>query len=516
MALGAGRIRIVSQVFVETLLLALCATGLGLVVANWSVRQFEAETSAMLEFPYWMDTSVGLRTVVLALGLGVVCTGVACLVPALKASGPGIQGNLGRFAGRGSPIRFGVGASALLVVEVALSVGALSFGGAWTRTLLQADRSEMGIQLERYLSARLEFPQVDPTRSQADTYLDESADHIASTQRELKRRLEAEPGVRSVAVAMSGDLPGEWNSPRRVEVEGDATSEGPTAFVVAHSTVDVDFFRDLGRPILWGRDFRNGDIPDERGAHRPSAIVNTTVVDHVLDGRNPIGMRIRYLVRGTDPAPWYEIVGVVGSLALNPLNGDRDAGVYHPAGPGEMSQIGFVIDAGADPTAFTPRLRAIAAEVDPSAMVQQPMLLSERADLGALGLKYLALAPVLFSVIAILLSSAGLYALMSFTVVQRTREIGVRVALGAQPRSIGYSIVRRAAAQLGLGVALGAAISVWILAAFYEDPTGPSAQYMPLVVAGAVAGTVLIGMLACLVPTLRGLRIQPMVALTEG
>jgi hypothetical protein len=130
MALGAGRIRIVSQVFVETLLLALCATGLGLVVANWSVRQFEAETSAMLEFPYWMDTSVGLRTVVLALGLGVVCTGVACLVPALKASGPGIQGNLGRFAGRGSPIRFGVGASALLVVEVTLSVGALSFGGA--------------------------------------------------------------------------------------------------------------------------------------------------------------------------------------------------------------------------------------------------------------------------------------------------------------------------------------------------------------------------------------------------
>lgn len=289
----------------------------------------------------------------------------------------------------------------------------------------------------------------------------------------------------------------------------------PGDLLVAHSTVDVDFFRDMGRPILEGREFGSGDLPQDRGAHREAAIVNTTFVQQVLGGRNPIGRRIRY-VSGGPPTPWYEIVGVVGPLGVNSLNPRRDAGVYHPAAPGEMDQVGFIIDAGDDPAAFASRLRALAAEVDSRAMIERAVPLSELAKLERAGLQYLALAPVLLALVAVFLSAAGLYALLSFTVAQRAREIAVRVALGARPRHIGYAIGRRATLQLALGVGLGGAFSAWVLAGLAEDPTMIQAQDMTIVVLGAVAGTALIGVFACLVPTLRGLRVQPVEALAEG
>ena len=511
-ALGASRIRIVSHIFVEALVLALLATGLGLFVANWSAHQVQTLLGG--QFPYWMDLGLGLPTVLLALGLAVFCAGVASVVPALKATGRGIHRNLQRSAARVSAIRFGGGSTALIVAEVALSVGALSFGAALTRTVFQDTTGEMGIELDHYLSAQLRIPLVDPTLGQSGTYLDEFWNHVSTTQVELKRRIESEPGV--LSVAMARDLPGmEQRRGRGIEVEGDIASGSPRSVQVAEGTVDVHFFQDLGRPILEGRDFSSGDIPEQRGAHRDAVIVNTTFVEQVLGGRSPIGKRIRYVRRDRNSSPWYEIVGVVGPLGMNPLNPARDAGVYHPAGPGEIHPVGYVIEAGDDPVAFTPRLRAIAAEVDPAAMIQRAMLLSDLEDLEASTFRSLAVVVVLLSAVAILLSAAGLYALMSFTVAQRTREIGIRTALGAHARSIVSTITRRAAIQLGLGVVLGAAFSALILViASYGEILMP--QNMFLVVAGVVAGTVLVGMLACLMPTLRGLRIQPTEALREG
>ncbi len=197
------------------------------------------------------------------------------------------------------------------------------------------------------------------------------------------------------------------------------------------------------------------------------------------------------------------------------MNPARDQGVYHPRGPGEIHPVSYVIEAGDDPAAFTPRLRAIAAEVDPTAMIERPMLLSDLNDSDTFVYTSLAFVLVVLSAIAIILSAAGLYALMSFTVTQRTREIGVRTALGAHPKSIVYTIARRATLQLGLGVVLGAVFAAYILAVIAQFPE-MRPQNMPLLVAGVAAGTVLVGMLACLVPTLRGLRIQPTEALREG
>jgi hypothetical protein len=334
-------------------------------------------------------------------------------------------------------------------------------------------------------------------------------------QVELKRRLEAEPGVRALAVADAGDLPGSRNAPRRVEVEGLESTRDARGAVVAWSRVDVGFFRDLGQPLLQGRDFTLGDLPEERGSHRAPVIVNTTFVDQVLGGRNPIGRRLRYASDAAGPDAWYEIVGVVGRLGLNPVNPDLDAGVYHPAGPGEMNAVGLVIDLIDDPMDFVPRIREIAAEIDAAAMVRNPMLLSDLAEREWLGLRYLALAPVLFSLIAMFLSAAGLYAVMAFSVSQRTREIGIRAALGASRAEIVATIGRKAALQLGLGSILGWALAVPLMISVSGDPL-IKPQSPVLVVLGVTSALVGLGLLACMAPALRAARIQPTEALRDG
>lgn len=509
-ALGASRRRIVGQLFVEGLVLALLATGVGLVAGSWAIQRFEALAGPELSM---MDFGMSRRTATLALCLSVLSAGVASLVPALKATRGGFQSRLTRFVGRGSAMRFGAVSTGLIVAELALSVGLLSYGVVWTRTVLQDTSGDMGIELDRYLSARVAV--FDPTYgAEVSTYPDELASRLADLQVELKRRLEAEPGVRTVAVAQGGDLPGSRNAPRRIEVEGLETAGGSPAAVVAWSRVDVDFFRDLDQPVLQGRDFTRADLPGERGAHRVPAIVNTTFVDQVLGGRNPIGRRLRYLPAAAGSDAWYEIVGVVGPLGLNPVNPDLDAGVYHPAAAGEINAIGFVIDLD-DPTAFIPRLREIAAEVDPAAMVRDPMLLSDLAEREWVGLRYLALAPVLFALIAILLSAAGLYAVMAFSVSQRTREIGIRAALGASRASVVATIGQKAALQLGLGSLLGCVLAVPVMISVSGDPL-IKPQSPILVVLGVTSGLVGLGLLACAAPALRAARIQPTEALRDA
>jgi predicted permease len=509
-ALGASRRRIVGQFFMEGLVLALLATGVGLLAASWAVQRFEALAGP--EFSM-MDFGLNRRTVALSVCLAVLCAGVASVVPALRATGSGIHGRLTPLVGRGSAMRFGAASTTLIVAELALSVGLLSYGLVWTRTVLLDTSGEMGIDLDRYLSAQVLV--FDPTYgADVRAYPDERASQLAALQVELKRRIEAEAGVRAVAIAQAGDLPGSRNAPRRAVVEGlESTGDSPGA-VVAWSRVDVDFFRNLDQPVLQGRDFTPADLPEERGSHRVPAIVNTTFVEQVLGGRNPIGRRLRYLPDAAGPDASYEIVGVVGPLGLNPVNPDSDAGVYHPAAPGEINAIGFVVDLIDDPMDFVPRIREIAAEVDPAAMVRDPMLLSDLAEREWLGLRYLALGPVLFSIVAILLSAAGLYAVMAFSVSQRTREIGIRAALGASRASIVATIGRKAALQLGLGSLLGCALAVPVMISVSGDPlVHPKSPV--LVVLGVTSGLVSSGVLACASPAVRAARIQPTEALRD-
>jgi hypothetical protein len=286
--------------------------------------------------------------------------------------------------------------------------------------------------------------------------------------------------------------------------------------------VDPTYFDVLGAPVLAGRGFRPADL----APGSPVAIVDQGFVDQVLQGRNPIGVRVRIGAGGirpdgpgADSLPWHEIVGVVKDLGMiGAAESGRAAGLYLPATPGSDFPPQMVIHTQGDPMALVPRLRAIAGTIDPTLRLSEFQRMDQVASplLWVLGMWLRS--TLLMTAVALLLSLAGIYAVLSFTVARRTREIGVRVALGANRGRVLSAIFRRPLMQVGLGVTAGAtlialgALALSRTTQFSTWPTGLSAGQIALLVLYA-AFMLAVCLLACVVPTRRALRVEPTVAM---
>ena len=509
-ALGAGRARILSQLFIESLVLALVAAGVGLVLLQAAAT---GPDFLVAELPFWMDFEVSPRTAVLAISLAVASAVIAGVVPAFKATGMRVQSLVRRSTGSDSGIRFGMGYSALIVAEVAATAWLLAVGSSLV-PLAISKRGSSGIPGEQYLFAAIRFPGVDRTVGSADRAGGGDVEaRLAIMHREVARRLSVEPAAGQVAIASA--LPGMSHVKAYVQVEG--MPRGPDAPAPGHpvnvARVDIDYFDALDRPIVSGRAFGSGDLGEDRSA----VIVNTSFVDRVLGGRNPLGRRLRYWAPGQEPGPWsYEIVGVVPSLGMNVLNPEADQGIYHAVAPGELHPVSFAVRVGADPERFTPRLRSIVADIDAAALVQDPMPLDDVPNSDHRLIVLWTGVVLVLGGIAVVLSAACLSALMSFTVARRTRECGIRTALGARPAGIVAAIARRAFVQLAAGVLIGAALSSAMLWAFDDNVVNRGVirtSNWPLTVVVVSLSVVLVGLFACVKPALRALRIRPMEAL---
>jgi len=319
----------------------------------------------------------------------------------------------------------------------------------------------------------------------------------ASTVEELRRQLTAEPGV--TAVTFTDRLPGTQHPGARFEVEGDAAP--PTyGYEVRIASVDADFFGALDAPVLSGRGF----TPSDLASGREVAIVNASFVERVLRGRNPVGRRIRRAALDSEqaPGPWIDVVGVVRDLGIV---GTQGLGLYRPLAPGS-STVHVAVHVRGAPESLAGRLRAVASEVEPTLRAYEVGPLDEvGADLW-LESQYVSRLLAVLSGLALLLSLTAIYSVMAFTVVQRTREIGVRVALGAGRWRIVATIVRRPLVQIGLGIGAGGGLVVLAFVGLFEStPTGVEAG---LIVAYA---TLMLGvsLLACGVPARRALRLEP-------
>lgn len=498
-ALGASRMRVVTQLFTEALVFAVLAAGAGLLIADRVSIGFDWMTQAL---PYWADLRVGKDTVLQAMALAVLSAGLVSVIPALKVTGRSVQRSIQQAAAGRSGIRFGGVSSALIVMDVMLAVItigiAVGLGDALTPP---ADST--GIESDEYLYAAIRIPRIDPGGGQLDTAAFRV--RVAETQTDLVRRLEAEPGVRGVAVA--NILPGMDHVGGRVDMEEGAADEENNGLSVRRAGVDIGFFDALGQPILNGRGFDLVDLAD--GAH--TVVVNERFVEELLEGRNPLGKRVRYQPRNNqEPGPWYETVGVVGPLGMNEAVPGADAGIYHPMAPGTISPIRLAVHVGADPENLAPRLRTLVGEVDPTAIVSEAMPLDEVFSFNRFAMDWIGIGAMTLIGILIALSASGIFALMSFTVVQRTREIGIRAALGSRTGDVARTIARRSVTQLALGVLLGMPIAWRLLFELQRDLDrlqGQSPLLLPL--ASGIGAMVLIGLIACVVPTRRALRITP-------
>lgn len=503
-ALGASRGRIAMQLFAEALVLGAVAAALGLAVAagglRWALGVFE---TVVMDLPFWFSARISPRTVLYAAGLTVIAAMVAGVIPALKITGRGMQARLRQAGVGGSGPRFGRLWTGIIVTQVALTVVFVPIVIITALDIREIRTPQVGFAAREYLAARIEMDRDAPGTS-ADTSGAAFDARLLASYGELERRLAAEPGV--AAVTYAGRVPGAYHPRYPIEVEGGAAPQHKEpAHRVQRGRVGPGFFDALGAPILAGRGFQPGDA--EPGA--TAVIVNEDFVRVVLGGRNAVGRRVRY-VEGEDDdvAPrdgrWMEIVGVVRQVALT-VDPDlpHAAGIYHPIPPtGDNALYVAMRVSGGTPGDFAPRLRALALAVDPALRLYEVHPLDQAQRGLLMTYTFWVGVAAVAACIVLLLSTTGIYSLMSFTVARRTREIGIRIALGADRRRIVWGIFSRAFTQVGIGIALGTLI-LFAMAGGVQS-LGEAALLGTCVV--LMTG---VCVLACIVPTRRALAVEP-------
>jgi hypothetical protein len=372
----------------------------------------------------------------------------------------------------------------------------LAAGGVFESNRFQ-QRAE-GIGAERYLTARVGMDRED--------YGMDSAAFAARARGsfdELERRLSAEPGVEHVAFA--DRLPVMDQFKYRIEV--DTTAGTPATGLRTSTLVQVSpgFFGTFGTSVVAGRDFAPLDF---RSGH--VLIVNQSFARYVLGGRNPIGQRIRIVSGEIDRyagEEWYEVVGMVKDFGWQLPRPEEQSAMYQPRLPTASDGLNLAVRVR-DPAAFATRLRAIAADVDPTIRLTDVQLLTKVGGGEAKMNWTLTSVAWLISFIVLLLSATGIHALMSFTVARRTREIGIRAALGARPGRIVAGIFSRAFLQISAGVLAGSGLAALM-------GLGSMRQVLLLLAADGIM--LIVGLAACAVPIRRALSIDPTEALrAEG
>lgn len=505
-ALGADRMRIVAQVFVEVLVLAVVSTAVGLLLVQLLLgRLVSTVWFPTGGLPWWIDLGVTPGMVVKALLLAIVSAAVASIIPALRVTGRRMQQSIRRAGSSGAGVRLGPVSSALIVVDMAMAVAVVGLVVGISERMKDVALGQPGFPADQFLSAQITVSDASPA-VEADTLTAAARTaRVAPIQRALVERLQAEGGVRGVAIA--DVLPRMDHGFGLAEVQGGTPGDRYGAHEVDVAHVDPGFFAGLGQRILTGRDFNEGDLRGERTA----VLVNRTFAEKTLKGKNPVGQRIRYRAPADgEPGAWMEIVGVVPDLGTNLMEPQHGGlAVYHPAAPGEIYPMRVAINIGPTPTSFAPRLRELASRVDPSVIVTEPEALDEVFPSGWSMMSGMRIGWSVFVGILLVLAVSGMYTMMALSVAQRTREIGIRTALGARSSHIVTAIGRRAAIQLAIGALLGMPLAGWVyfqIQGMY-DATAPSA-YVVALVPGVIA-MLLIGLLACTVPLMRALRIVP-------
>jgi putative ABC transport system permease protein len=510
-ALGASRGRLVAQFLAEALALSTIAAVIGLVMAQqvmvWGVTTFTVVANGGELLPFWITPSLPPLSIVYGIGLAILAAAVTGILPAVKMT-RAVSSRLRETTAGGGGLSFGGIWTVIIVLQIAVT---MAFPAIMYFLRAEAHRTEaqqIGVPPERYLSARLGR---DSSMTQA---------RFEATVRRVREDLAETPGV--VRVTVADKLPFMWNGHYLIEVdEGGAAApaegEFGGSYRITTAAVEADFFAAFEAPALAGRLFVASDFA---GAPR-LVIVNQSFVEKVLGGRSAVGRRIRYrwtsgegqgapatnvLPPGSVP-PWVEIVGVVRDLGMSQEPNPNTAGVYFPLTLRTVSAVMVAARVSGEMAEATNALRAAARNADPTLRVSDVQPLSRIPENGLRTVGYVVRMLGIAGGVGIMLALSGIYAVMSFAVSRRTREIGIRVALGSSRSRVVFTILRRPLMQVAMGSALGPIL-------FFTIPIPIAVT--PAYVMGMTGYTVLmfgVCMLACLVPVRRVLRVDPIAAL---
>ncbi len=512
-ALGASRARVIAQIVTEGLVLALAAAVLALLVAQTTVRYAWARASQIVGddgLPFWVDLKLEPATVAYALLLALVAAALIGLLPALKATGASVQRGLQGITSTGGTMKFGGIWSFIVGAQVACTLLFVPAAvGIYTTARSQNQSTWAPFPRERYLTFRLKMDNEALAGEQGVPDDGQIGARRARAYEELAGRLREEPGVTQVTYGdrlptMSPD----WVA---VEMEQDgappARLQGNYEGGFAMAAVGAGYHDAFGAKIVAGRGLHTADA----GAANGPVVVNEAFMRVV--GRNPVGARVRTLQRGGERelGPWHEIVGVVTDLGmLFPADWSGAAYIYRAASAAELDPVVVAVRVAGDAAPLAPRVAALARQVDAGVHLRDIVTLD---DIVAQEQSRMVAGSVVFGsvlLVALVFSAAGLYALMAVAVARRTREIGIRIALGATPRHVLRSVFARAGRQLGGGIIAGN--SLILLLAWRADSLTADLLVTSVITSVIMAA---VGVLACAAPARRALRVQPTEALRQ-
>jgi len=499
-ALGASRARIVRQLLVESVLLA-CIGGLfGLGLAHFSVKLFDAAV-ANVGKPYWIvftfDPTVFGYFAAICLTTGIVFG----LAPALQVSRTNMNDVL-KEGGRGNAgtVRARRLTSAMVVAEIALTIVLLVGAGLMIRSFLKLYSLNIGVDTSHMLTMTVQLPNAKYSTSEQRRIFYDS----------LMGRLQAIPGMQSVTIATS--VPFDGSDGRGLEIEGRPPAKPEEAPRTSTITVSANYFEAMDVTIRRGRGLRETD-----GAPGSEVVVvNERFVTRFFPKEDILGRRIR-LVAGSaqkpEPGPWLTVVGVSPTIRQgNPRSPEPDAVVYQPyrlQSPGIMN---IIARSQVVPTSLTPLVREAVQAVDSDLPVFNVQTMDELLAQNRWPFRVFGTMFTLFALIALVLSAVGIYAVTSYSVTQRTQEIGVRMALGAQAREVSWLILRRGLVQLGIGLTIGIALA-WFAGIPLRAVLVGVPPRDPITFAVILSVLIVVTLAACLIPARRATRLDPLTAL---
>jgi predicted permease len=507
-SVGATRWRIVRQLLMESVLLAFISGVLGLALSVVGIRLFDAATQDVGK-PYWIQFTMDGRVFAFLFGVCLATGVVFGLAPALHVARTDVNGVLnegGRSGAAGRRVRRWTGG--LIVAELALTLVLLAGAGFMMRNFLTLYRMDLGIDTSKLLTMSLALPERKYP----------SLEQRLAFYQQLQDRFYANGRIRSVAVASNAPLQGGF--PRRLAVDGRPLPEGEQPAVVTMVTVDPRYFDTIGLRLIRGRAFTVADgAPGQE-----SAIVNTRFAQMHFPDEDPIGRRIVLTLDLAFGPPSSEdiprslaatIVGIVPNVRQrNMTEADTDPVAYLPYRTDPRGFMTLLARSDGNPSTVTAVLREELRAIDPDLPLFNIRTMDENLARQRWPFRVFGTMFAIFAFIALMLSAVGLYAVTAYSVTQRTREIGVRTALGAESSQVMWLFVRRAFFHLAVGLTLGMAGALGVGKIFEStqllvQTTGRD----PIIIASIAAILAIVALAACAWPARAATRIDPLIAL---